>query len=117
MYEDIKAQWTADLRSNRYQQGYIGWLREESGENVLWCPLGLLAQRAVWAGVTEWEPPFQLGSGNLAYWLKLGPSGEDMVDVYEWAGLTSDDADAVVYRNDTLRLSFAELADFIDEYL
>jgi len=84
MNADVKAHWTAALRSGRYPQA-VGALRREN-EEAGFCCLGVLCELAVTAGVIP--PPRIWLDGTYAYAdsCHLLPFA-----VVKWAGLGSDD--------------------------
>lgn len=129
MYEQIREQWCAALRSGEYGQGR-GHLRqgdEEGGYN--YCCLGVLTDLAVKAGVTSWDaeamrtsagpcPPGwyeeNTGAGRLGYY--LSPATR------EWAGLAHDDPRIGREHERAAALNdrghpFTEIADKIGEYI
>lgn len=114
MRADVKAQWTAALRSGEYRQG-SGTLHNHA--NNSFCCLGVLCALAVKAGVTtRSEKPDVHG-------YSYGP-GEEVTYlphvVMEWAGLDSftpkADGKELAILNDSGK-TFAEIADIIDRDL
>ena len=114
---DIKQKWVAALRSGKYKQG-IGYLRSTSDE---YCCLGVLCDMS-----------------NSDTWVKEGdyyklPSGSDTVPkfgdidatVYDVLGQMVYDEDYDDYdimnhltqMNDNKKLSFEQIATWIDTYL
>jgi hypothetical protein len=114
MNPGIRAQWTAALRSGKYQQG-----RSALRKNDELCCLGVLCDLAVKAGVTSAMP------GEDGYpWAYDGRIDYLPDSVKEWAGL--EDGNPLVYGphcpardhlariNDDLCWDFAQIADAID---
>lgn len=85
MNENVKALWTAALRSGRYKQGYNNLKKYQDGE-ACHCCLGVLCELAVAAGVTQ---EHRDNDGNIVF----GTDGERMsslfipVEVTRWAEL------------------------------
>jgi hypothetical protein len=138
MKEDIKAQWTAALRSGEYKQG-VGVLRDLDNS---FCCLGVLCDLAEKAGVIE---PAVLVPEEREYeehYRYGGCTGTLPVAVMKWSGLETDeglyrltDADmedafgpdwettVTVYRsrnlindNDGKHHSFERIAETIEKY-
>lgn len=110
----VKSDWVAALRSGNYKQG----------KNVLhnvtantYCCLGVLCDLAVGAGVVQEN---ELGHFYAPVGYKHG--GLLPKAVADWAGLDSDnpwiadvpDPVSAVYANDTLNLTFAQIADLVE---
>ncbi len=117
MNPDVKAQWTAALRSGEYEQG-MGYLNRD---NKLCC-LGVLCELAVKAGVkvevtegSDGGAPFRAYDDN---------SGYPPPAVQEWARLNTPnptvlidgETSALAEFNDSGK-SFAQIADAIDACL
>lgn len=131
MNAEIKAQWTAALRSGEYEQG-CGLLRRGSE----YCCLGVLCDLAVKAGIIP-KPERRSALGDTRY----GAEANDLhlpAEVMAWAGVGQDnpkvDADSlpagITWANDlddngAPSLSnlndggtpFAVIADIIDQQL
>lgn len=126
MNPEIRAQWTAALRSGEYEQGR-GYLNVDGKL----CCLGVLCELAVKAGVIETH----VYEGREAVYYD-GSSDTLTVKVREWAGLPENnvhnnpgnpsvavDGHAVSLaelndgENDWKRHSFDEIADLIDAQL
>lgn len=87
MNGELKAKWLEALRSGRYKQGQ-GRLRDESNQ---FCCLGVLCDVGV---PGQWDYSFFCG---LDFGISRGYS------------------DMIIMMNDTYRLSFKEMADWIEE--
>jgi hypothetical protein len=114
MNPEIRARWTAALRSGDYQQGRSA-LRK--GDEL--CCLGVLCDLAVKAGVLTAAP----GEDGHC-WRYDGVPDYLPESVQEWAGLPQGnplvtapgraEAEPLAILNDQYFLSFAEIADAID---
>jgi hypothetical protein len=112
----VRAMWAAALRSGDYPQG-TGNLRAYGR----FCPLGVLCELAVQAGVI---PPPTKGQNIWAYGADHGESRTSYLPdaVTRWAGLGDDDPAVLAPGGRFLPLShlndagmtFAEIADLID---
>ena len=109
MNPEVRAKWTAALRSNRYQKGRSK-LRYAEGEACRHCCLGVLCDIAKQDGVLP---------ENYIHW-DLGYLPEE---VCKWAALRDEDPKlwsdefgmvTCTEANDDIGLSFAEIADLID---
>jgi hypothetical protein len=127
MIPEIKAQWTAALRSGEYQQGKQA-LKTADGT---YCCLGVLCELAVKAGVIE---PAKQFKADYAFEYNSAVSFPP-AEVCEWAGLEEANPDAgghsLSAHNDGIEgctcsecddptvagKSFAEIADLIEAYL
>jgi hypothetical protein len=130
----IKRRWVDALRSDKYRQGYKRLHSIQNGEEC-YCPLGVLCELAVEDRVVERdsrqfesyedvEPYEDIGyrrSPLFATEYSLLPR-----EVAEWAGLgdsvspvvhLSDFGEEIVTLNDDLRLTFAVIADAIEDSL
>jgi hypothetical protein len=119
MNPDIKAEWLAALRSGKYTQGRSR-LRTQFDNTESFCCLGVLCDVAAKDGPGQWAK-------GGSYYLTDGSHSDTSLPlgVSKWAGL-NDDNDPVVgpgggmclsSLNDENRLSFADIADLIEEYL
>lgn len=94
MNAEIKQAWLAAVKSGKYEF-IVGRLKEEEGK---YCPLGVLAELAVEAGVI---PPPVKENGQWYYW-----AGDERMfatllgSVLNWAGLSRDAASRVWRIND-----------------
>ena len=112
MNPGIRAQWTAALRSGKYEQGTAS-LR--SGNKF--CCLGVLCDLAVKAGVLTGEP----GEAGCA-WYYHGAIDYLPEAVTEWAGLQDINqlagdpgaTEPLAVLNDDFAWDFAQIADVID---
>jgi hypothetical protein len=124
MNSTIKAQWVAALRSGEYRQG-SSYLRKGD----CFCPLGVLCDLAVKAGVVKWET-FNTGEMQVKDLYHCNNSTSTApLDVRVWAGLGSSHPTVTVGRlranktvtlfdaNDRLLLEFPEIADLIETQL
>lgn len=114
MKKEIKELWVQALRSGEYNQSFCSL-----NNGIGYCCLGVLCDLAVKDGVGEWR-----SNGNMAFYYgtgihesKLWLSGQ----VLEWAGIKEPDpnvhGEKLSTWNDKTRLSFAEIADLIEEFL
>lgn len=125
MKADIKAQWVKDLRSGEFEQGHGLLERVDSDGKSTFCCLGVLCRQAVKAGAI---PAPELHCYQYMYLADRPGGGEGFVEstslprkVREWAGLPErEDIDidghiTAIHANDALKLSFAEIADLIEQ--
>ena len=123
MNPDVKALWTAALRSGDYKQGRAVLCEQLSDGTYIYCCLGVLCDVAVKKGVI---PPGKFFGGTTI--LKYGQENNGGVlpaEVIEWAGL--EEANPIIgepleekqlaYLNDYTKKGFGEIANMIDEYL
>lgn len=131
MDPERKAQWVADLRSGEFEQGQ----RQLAG-NGKHCCLGVLCEAAVKAGVTARleEPGKMVQFGEPSRVVSRSASVSYLPpEVAEWAGftrespllgVTADNNPSFIENGHTEWLSnlndqgatFAEIADYIEEY-
>lgn len=100
--ENLQA-WTAALRSGNYTQ-IQGKLRSDDG----YCCLGVLCEIVspeLWDYDAESEEPFM-------HWGRIDSPANDILDK---VGLINSDTYDLIALNDDDKLSFPEIADFIDE--
>ncbi len=125
MNSEIKAKWVAALRSGDFTQG-TGALNYDGR----YCCLGVLCELGRQEGVVEKEVEGLFGQYvskdserstsilpySIRQWAGLGDSPEvvipDPEEVYERGSIVT-----LIELNDTLRLSFADIADIIEEML
>lgn len=113
MNAEIKQLWIAALRSGEYEQGQYQLRYEDS-----YCCLGVLCELGVKAGVIQ--PAERVGEGDYEYAQHTSflPS-----DVYDWSELVDVRVKGILATNrltsmnDSQKLSFIEIADFIEENL
>jgi len=132
MNPGIKQKWLIALRSGEYKQGKFSLKSVVNGE-IRYCCLGVLCDIAVKEGVLNWKPDIATRSVSEdpnhkyyeledAYVAQLLPP-----KVKEWAHLESaspviSDPENSIYHdlasaNDSLNLSFNEIANEIEKYL
>lgn len=106
MDPELKAKWTAELRSGKYKQG-AGRLRKlvEDGTWVFCC-LGVLAEVL---GLELTENGYRLPDGSETDRVLRDPSTGDAL-----FGLTDKQHCDLTFRNDCRKYSFAEIADYIE---
>lgn len=115
MNEEIKAKWIGALRSGEFEQG-TGKLAQIDDENgsVRYCCLGVLCEIARKVGVVNRR--VDTGAYHYAEKRHVLP-----YVVKRWASLPTDNPVIGTNRlsdyNDTLRLSFDEIADLIESNL
>lgn len=130
MNPEIKADWVKSLRSGEYQQG-VGALRLTFDRERRFCCLGVLADRAVLAGVVpgwqghdsspeasiygEWQVLPEAVGAWAGLWdtnplVRVAKPSED----YPWTW--SERTESLAELNDD-GLTFAEIADLIEEQL
>lgn len=105
----LKAEWTADLRTNGHLQG-IGLLRSADEK---YCAMGRLRVVAEWPwydydGTKHPEDPWM--TPEKMSFIRL-----DDIDLAR-AGIYRDDEEYINGMNDN-GMSFSEIADWIDKYL
>ena len=100
MNKQLKSKWVKALRSGKYRQG-VGSLkyRDALAHRTKYCCLGVLQ---------ELMPEKLQSSGEQTY------LGEDQLKL---AGLTHKNQDKLANLNDIDRLSFPEIADYIEQKL
>ena len=109
MNKSVKNKWLKALRSGEYTQGHFRLVTNDDK----FCCLGVLCDLAVRAGITEWEKS-KTGwcvDKNVSYL----PNS-----VMNWSGLERDpvsDGSALSDLNDSYFLSFANIADIIEDQL
>lgn len=125
MNPEIRAKWTAALRSGEFEQGLgkLNYIDLDTGRRKNCC-LGVLCDLAVDAEVVI----FQDENDHVSYG-RFQNSTSLPEEVMDWAGLTSDDpilltrpyADGsgqesitCAMANDSQHLTFAQIADLID---
>lgn len=107
MEADLKAKWIANLRSGKYAQGR-GLLRGLAND---YCCLGVLCDIS---GLGQWENRTD-DSMMLFISDKGKPYMEDVVgELREDLGLTNDQVNKLISLNDTEKLTFAQIADWIE---
>lgn len=102
MTEGLKAAWIAALRSGKYEQGN-GWLN--AGNKF--CCIGVLAEAAI-AHHPELQQCKGLTANGAAY---FGHSAVLSCEV----GLTRQQSSKLMELNDVAKLSFSEIADWIEK--
>lgn len=127
MNAEIKAEWVADLRSGRYQQG-----RGALNRDGRFCCLGVLCEQAVRKGVIPAPTKKTAGYGTVAYYGEgLNAQASVLPDVVaEWAGIRTatkidntgiytDESGKLrgLYEdNDLLKQPFTAIANSIEKY-
>ena len=121
MNPEIRARWTAALRSGDYQQGREA-LREETDDGEKLCCLGVLCVLAEQDGVIT--PTRSPDEDNGPLWAYDGRPDYLPESVKDWAGLTdcnplvrtgdSIERTPLAWLNDDRSWSFARIADAID---
>lgn len=121
MNKEVKALWTAALRSGKYEQGRSFLCTADSDGERRYCCLGVLCALAVIAGAAEEEEVTDGGVIPYDENTEVLPPG-----VTVWAGLSTDNPFVVTHPeglpeslaalNDD-GLTFARMADLIDEQL
>lgn len=113
MNPEIRARWTATLRSGKVRQARNSLRTDRGGR----CCLGVLCDLAVADGVILAATRDEDGT-----WHYDGESDHLPERVWEWAGLDSDNPTvrgdlrslSLTFLNDTMRWTFALIADAID---
>jgi hypothetical protein len=116
MNPEIKAQWTAALRSGEYQQG-TGQLAQKHEGEWQFCCLGVLCELAVKADqdvtVTDgnidrlYDGQAALLPRSVAGWAGINTYGDFYADGYD---------QSLTAKNDN-GMPFTEIADLIEKYL
>lgn len=119
MNQEIKALWTAALRSGEYEQGRSYLCTVDDDGERRFCCLGVLCDLAVLVGAAEEEEV--MGVVQYDENSEVLPPG-----VMRWAGLSADDpcvfsnpeemSESLATLNDG-GYSFTQIADLIDEQL
>lgn len=116
MNPEIKDRWVAELRSGAWRQ-----LRGHLSTGDTYCCLGVLCHLAVEAGVVDncWDGKDRIGYLNRSNQI---PNYNTLHrEVMRWAGLEKDDphvaGHALSYYNDDAGMTFAEIAELIEQYL
>lgn len=127
MDKNVKAKWVAALRSGNYTQGKNRLTTITTGGDRDCC-LGVLCKVAVKEGVIDppREMPYGGSEGGVQgeRWFD-GAGAVPPVSVDQWAGINTSaprvrylgERRALSTLNDTVGLSFAEIADLIEKYL
>jgi len=134
MNQEIKRKWLEDLRSGEYKQG-IGCLCIEASEQDTedeWCCLGVLTDQYAKAHSISWERA--PGAASRVMWI-LAEYALLPTAVMEWAELDSSNPmilgvgelnpfqygqdkiiipNYLVDANDSLKLTFSQIADLIE---
>lgn len=103
MNQKIAERWADALRSGQYEQG-SGYLHKVDGS---YCCLGVLCELygdPGWEQSSETPLALETATGDFAY-----PSTE----VLAWADMDQTEADSYAIKNDELKWSFEEIADYI----
>lgn len=128
MNPEIRARWTAALRSGEYQQGLEALRQVDEDGDYEFCCLGVLCELGAAAGITE--AAYNEDEGTWAYgaesaylpppvaeWAEL-PLVEDYPELgRRWSlprVMTPQGEETLVALNDELRWDFARIADAID---
>lgn len=113
MNPEIKELWLEALRSGNYPQG-IGALKEiKLGEEIYrYCCLGVLCETIIAKGIMD--IPVRAESNLVTFDGVIGGLTSRLMDK---VGLTRDAHGELVRLNDLKRLSFSEIADWIEENL
>jgi hypothetical protein len=102
---EIKRKWVAALRGGRYPQGH-NTLRQKGPNGDQFCCLGVLCDVVDPSG---WEGYSHHGSRNIPRREILELFGGEIKEQPIW--------DRLVELNDNLRLSFTEIANFIETHV
>lgn len=105
MDAELKKKWLDALRSGEYKQTTANALRVKTEDSDCFCALGVLCDIY---DPTSWED--SLGSYTWREDIYLGKHGLDI-------NLTIADQNSIMNMNDTQRLPFDVIADFIEENL
>lgn len=115
MNPNVKALWLTALRSGEYKRG-TGVLHRFDG---CMCPLGVLADVAARNGC-----PVSVQQTSSGDWSYDGQKGMVPDKILDWAGIDPDYAleyegvgHSIPYLNDDADLSFAQIAELIEEQL
>lgn len=117
----LKTKWLKALRSGKYAQG-LGALKKELGDGAFnYCCLGVLGDVMETEGLCrsrknakDEDHSYQLvGTKHPDSWHDCMPS-QEMEDA---AGLSLDVAGQLAEMNDSKRMSFAQIADWVEENL
>lgn len=111
MKPEIKTAWIAALRSGKYQQG-----RGTIFDGQAYCCLGVLGRLLADQGICELKS-FANGAYHSLVFKDGASSSSIPAALREEIGLTQDDCDRAITRNDTVRQSFPEIADWIEKNL
>jgi hypothetical protein len=117
MNQDVKKLWLDELRSGKYLQGKFA-LRQVDGS---FCPLGVLCEVAVKAGVISPAKSYPYDEVRMAYAISTGGLP---LEVEAWASLDSyteitldGKTTNIMGHNDNHDKTFAQIADAIEEQL
>lgn len=110
MKPEFKAAWVEALRSGKYKQGQ-GCLRDAGDE---YCCLGVLADTLP-PSYGEWEPR---DSGMYSFQERVGMLEDTLFNsLFVIPDSTANTQPALTSMNDDKNLSFAQIADYIEENL
>lgn len=113
MNPELKARWTARLRSGDYLQGK-GALRKRGEEQDFFCCLGVLCEIAAEDGkVVRSEQPKFVGS-HYSY---DEEGGLLPLELELWSGINPGARQELMDMNDRKGKTFPEIADWIDKSL
>jgi len=111
MKPERKAVWVEALESGVYKPGRMRLVRSEIAGKQYWCCLGVLCDLALKSG----EVPGLIRDGD--YFVETTcESGVPPEAVFEWAGLTQDEAAFLADINDT-GAPFRVIASYIRRHL
>ena len=113
MKKKIRDLWCEALRSKKYKKGRL--VMKDTNEEF--CPLGILCElhRKAQKNGKKWRKT------SFEYYKYLGYSTDLPDEVCKWAGLKDSipmlSDESIWYLNDSLGLSFEEIADLIEKHL
>lgn len=123
MDPEIKTKWVTALRSGELHQtrGRLRRGGEEGGvdADVAYCCLGVLCEIGVADGVIDANrrplsyDGYRMKGSTEEVWSEMMPDP----DIRQWAGLDVRAMDELADMNDTQGMSFAQIADYIEEHL
>jgi hypothetical protein len=125
MNPEVKVLWVPALRSDKFKQGQGTLIQINEDEETLYCCLGVLCVLAIKAGVKG----LRLSSDALSFeeqdfdteeWTRCG-AGTLPHAVQKWASLDDDplieDGVTAIEANDSMLLSFTDIADRVEANL
>ena len=99
MKPDIKKLYIEELESGKYKQGFGKNRNESKDGTVLWCAFGVLTH--LWVINNLITPEVFRRS--------------DWSDLCQWAGISNEDITSIALKNDRERLTFSEIAEYVEE--
>jgi|SRR5690606_2418711 len=119
MDASVKKLWIQALRSGKYTQGRDFLKKRDSDNNAQYCCLGVLCELALAVGVVESTNWYEFDNTTCYYKDSEGYSDSHWPTpkVRNWAGLTLTQITELGSMNDSRRMTFEQIAEYIEENL